>query len=139
MKVVDDEIRRLIDDMAETMYAAPSAVGLAATQVGVMLRVFVIDIAGEDEPSDLRTFINPEVTDATGTLTWEEGCLSVPWSDGRDPRRAEHVHVRALDRDGKPFELNAEGLPRRRHPARNRSPERRRDARQAERREAPPW
>jgi peptide deformylase len=105
---VNDEIRRLIDDMAETMYAAPG-VGLAANQVGVLLRVFVIDIANDDEPSDLRVFINPEITALVGTQTWEEGCLSFPGVT-EEIRRAEKVTVKALDRDGKPFELEAEGL-----------------------------
>jgi peptide deformylase len=105
---VTDEIRQLVDDMAETMYAAPG-VGLAANQVGVLLRVFVIDIADEDEPSDLRVFINPEVLEATGTQTWEEGCLSFPGVT-EEIRRAEHVKVRALGRDGAPFELEADGL-----------------------------
>ena len=108
VKVVDDEIRRLVDDMAETMYAAPG-VGLAANQVGVLLRVFVIDTSTEDEPSELRVFINPEIVDTSGTLVWEEGCLSFPGVT-EEIRRAEHVRVRALDRDGKPFELEADGL-----------------------------
>ncbi|HVW24293.1 MAG TPA: peptide deformylase [Polyangiaceae bacterium] len=108
VKEVTDEIRQLVDDMAETMYAAPG-VGLAATQIGVMLRVFVIDIAGEDEPSDLRVFINPEITETVGTQTWEEGCLSFPGVT-EEIRRAEQVTVRALDREGKPFELHADGL-----------------------------
>ncbi len=105
---VNDEIRRLVDDMAETMYAAPG-VGLAANQVGVLLRVFVIDISSDDEPSELRVFINPEIVDTTGTQVWEEGCLSFPGVT-EEIRRAERVRVRALDRDGKPFELEAEGL-----------------------------
>lgn len=105
---VTDEIRRLVDDMAETMYAAPG-VGLAANQVGVLLRVFVIDIAGEDEPSDLKVFINPEITKTEGTQTWEEGCLSFP-GVMEEIRRAERVKVKALGRDGKPFELDADGL-----------------------------
>jgi peptide deformylase len=108
VKEVNDEIRRLVDDMAETMYAAPG-VGLAANQVGVLLRVFVIDIANDDEPSDLRVFINPEITATVGTQTWEEGCLSFPGVT-EEIRRAEKVTVKALDRDGKPFELEAEGL-----------------------------
>jgi peptide deformylase len=105
---VDDEIRKLVDDMAETMYAAPG-VGLAANQVGVLLRVFVIDIASDDEPSDLKVFINPEIESSEGTQTWEEGCLSFPGVT-EEIRRAERVRVKALDRDGKPFELDAEGL-----------------------------
>ncbi len=108
VKAVTDDVRRLIDDMAETMYAAPG-VGLAANQVGVLLRVFVIDVAGEDEPSALRVFVNPELSEASGTQTWEEGCLSFPGVT-EEIRRAERVHVKALDRDGKPFELDADGL-----------------------------
>jgi len=87
VKEVTDEIRKLVDDMAETMYAAPG-VGLAANQVGVLLRVFVIDIANDDEPSDLKVFINPEITETTGTQTWEEGCLSFPGVT-EEIRRAE--------------------------------------------------
>jgi peptide deformylase len=108
VEVVTEEIQTLVDDMAETMYAAPG-VGLAANQIGVLLRVFVIDIAAEDEPSQLRVFINPEILETAGTLTWEEGCLSFPGVT-EEIRRAEHVRVRALGRDGKPFELEAEGL-----------------------------
>lgn len=105
---VDDSIRQLVEDMAETMYAAPG-VGLAATQIGVGLRVFVIDIAGEDEPSDLKAFINPELLELDGTQTWNEGCLSFP-GVSEEIKRAERVRVRALDVNGKPFELEAEGL-----------------------------
>ena len=105
---VDDSIRQLCEDMAETMYAAPG-VGLAATQIGVGLRVFVIDIAGEDEPSELRVFINPEIIDADGTQTWNEGCLSFP-GVSEEIKRAERVKVRALDANGKRFELEADGL-----------------------------
>jgi peptide deformylase len=105
---VDDSIRALIEDMAETMYDAPGC-GLAATQIGVALRVFVIDVAGEDEPSDLRAFVNPEILETEGTQSWEEGCLSFP-GVSEEVKRAEHVRVRALDADGKPFELEATGL-----------------------------
>jgi peptide deformylase len=108
VKEITDEIRKLVDDMAETMYAAPG-VGLAANQVGVLLRVFVIDIAAEDEPSELRVFINPEILATVGTQTWEEGCLSFPGVT-EEIRRAERVRVRALDREGKSFELEADGL-----------------------------
>src|ERR1051326_535407 len=74
----DAELRQLVDDMAETMYAAPG-VGLAAPQIGVSLRLFVIDVAtGEDAPSDLRTFINPEIIQNVGEISSEEGCLSFP-------------------------------------------------------------
>lgn len=105
---VTDEIRRLVDDMAETMYGALGC-GLAANQIGVNLRVFVIDIAGEDEPSDLRVFVNPEIVETEGVQTWQEGCLSFPGVT-EEIKRAERVRVRALGTDGKPFELRAEGL-----------------------------
>jgi peptide deformylase len=94
--------------MAETMYAA-NGCGLAATQVGRSERLFVIDIAGEDEPSDLKVFINAEIVDANGEQTWEEGCLSFPGASD-EIRRAERVRVRALDEQGQPFELEATGL-----------------------------
>jgi peptide deformylase len=105
---VTDELRRLIDDMAETMYAAPGC-GLAATQVGRNVRIFVIDTASEDEPSDLRVFVNPEIFAVEGNQTWNEGCLSFP-GVSEEIKRAERVRVRALGRDGKPFELDADGL-----------------------------
>jgi peptide deformylase len=105
---VTPEIQALVDDMAETMYAAPGC-GLAATQIGVKLRVFVVDCAEEDEPSDLRVFINPEIIEKDGQVVWSEGCLSFPGAR-EDIKRAERVKVRALDRSGKPFELEADGL-----------------------------
>lgn len=105
---VTAEIQALADDMAETMYAS-NGCGLAATQIGVALRIFVVDCAGEDEPSDLRVFINPEIVEADGTQVWSEGCLSFP-GVSEEIKRAEQVRVRALDRTGKPFELVADGL-----------------------------
>ncbi len=105
---IDDGIRKLIDDMAETMYAAPG-VGLAAPQIGESVRLFVIDIAAEDEPSDLHVFINPEIVAKDGKQCFREGCLSFPGVT-EEVERAATVTVRALDRDGKPFELAAEGL-----------------------------
>jgi peptide deformylase len=105
---VDDEIRALVDDMAETMYAAPG-VGLAATQLGVNKRVFVIDIAADNEPSELRVFINPEILELDGVQTWNEGCLSFP-GVSEEIKRAERVKVRALGVDGQPFVLEADGL-----------------------------
>ena len=108
VSAVDDDIRRLVDDMAETMYAAPG-VGLAATQVGVRKRIFVIDIASDDEPSDLKVFINPELFELTGTQIYTEGCLSFPGAS-EEIRRAATVKVRALDATGQPFEIEAEGL-----------------------------
>jgi peptide deformylase len=101
-------IQALVDDMAETMYAAPG-VGLAATQIGEPFQIFVIDIANEDEPSDLRVFVNPELLELDGELTWNEGCLSFPQAT-EEITRAARVRVRAVDRNGKTFELEAEGL-----------------------------
>ncbi len=108
VEVVDDEIRALVEDMAETMYDAPG-VGLAANQIGVLKRVFVIDIADEDEPSDLKVFINPEIIEKDGVQSWNEGCLSFP-GVAEEIKRAERVKVRALDAQGQPFELEADGL-----------------------------
>jgi peptide deformylase len=104
--VVDDRIRRLVRDMAETMYAAPG-IGLAATQVDVHERVLVIDIS--DDRKDLRVFINPEIIGKSGEAENEEGCLSVPGVYDF-VRRAERVKVRALNTEGEAFELEAEGL-----------------------------
>ena len=103
-----DELVKLIDDMAETMYAAPG-VGLAATQLGEPYQIFVIDVADAEEPSDLRVFVNPEILESDGTTTFEEGCLSFPGAR-EDIERAATVRVRAMDREGKAFELAAEGL-----------------------------
>jgi peptide deformylase len=105
---VTPEILTLVEDMAETMYDAPGC-GLAANQVGVALRIFVIDTATDEEPSDLRVFINPEILELDGQQTWEEGCLSFPGAT-EEIKRAERVKVRALDRDGKEFTLEASGL-----------------------------
>ena len=106
VKGVDERIRTLVDDMAETMYAAPG-IGLAATQVDVHERVIVIDIS--ETHDQLRVFINPEIVAQSGTEESEEGCLSVPGIFDKVVR-AERVTVRALDRDGKSFELDADGL-----------------------------
>ena len=105
---VTPEIERLIDDMAETMYAAPG-VGLAATQIGEKVRLFLVDISAEDEPSNLIVFINPEITKTDGEEVGPEGCLSFP-GISEDIKRAARVTVRALDRKGQPFELEADGL-----------------------------
>jgi peptide deformylase len=105
---VDGSILELVDDMAETMYDAPG-IGLAATQIGVAQRVCVIDVAGEDEPSDLKVFINPEILERDGQQTTEEGCLSFPGVH-EEIKRAARVKVRALGRDGQSFELEADGL-----------------------------
>ncbi len=106
--VLTPELVQLIDDMAETMYAAPG-VGLAATQIGEAWQLFVVDCAAEGEPSDFRVFINPEIVSTEGKTVTEEGCLSFP-SAREEVERAEKVRVRAQDRNGRWFELEAEGL-----------------------------
>lgn len=103
---VDEKIQRLIDDMAETMYEAPG-IGLAATQVDVHLQIIVIDIS--EGKNKLQVFINPVVKTKTGTQEYEEGCLSVP-GVYENVTRAEAVVIDALDRNGKPFTLEADGL-----------------------------
>lgn len=103
---VDDTVRKLTDDMLETMYAAPG-VGLAAVQINVPLRVIVIDIS-EHRDTPYR-FINPEIIEQSGDTELEEGCLSVP-GIYETVRRSEWVRVRALDREGASFELEADGL-----------------------------
>lgn len=104
--VVDDALRRLIDDMAETMYAA-HGIGLAATQIDYHRRLVVIDLS--EEHDDLLVLINPVITRKAGETVYEEGCLSVPGIYDK-VTRAETVTVEALDRDGQPFSLDAEGL-----------------------------
>ncbi|MDP3037791.1 MAG: peptide deformylase, partial [Rhodocyclaceae bacterium] len=103
---VDAGIRKLVADMAETMYAAPG-IGLAATQVNVHQRLLVLDIS--EDKSQLQVFINPEILSRDGECTGEEGCLSVP-GIYETVQRSERVRVRALDRDGQPFETDATGL-----------------------------
>lgn len=103
------ELKQLLDDMAETMYAAPG-VGLAAPQIGVSQRIFIIDVAaGDDEPSELRVFINPEFVERNGVTYYEEGCLSFPGVH-EEIKRAERVKVKAQDVTGETFELEADGL-----------------------------
>ena len=105
--VVDDEVRQLLDDMAETMYHAPG-IGLAATQIDVHLRVIVIDLS--ESRDQLLVFINPELMSASSELgSYEEGCLSVP-GVFEEVERPARITVRALDRNGQPFTLEAEGL-----------------------------
>lgn len=105
---VDDSIRRLLDDMAETMYAA-DGVGLAAPQVGVSKRVIVIDTSPRQPEQKLIHLVNPEIVKVEGKMTYTEGCLSIP-GEAEDVVRAAKVWVRALDYHGKPFELEADGL-----------------------------
>ena len=103
---VDDRIRKLINDMAETMYAAPG-IGLAATQVDVHERVLVIDIS--DGRDQLQAFVNPEIIESSGEAETEEGCLSVPGVFDK-VRRAERIKVRALNPQGGAFVLETDGL-----------------------------
>ncbi len=106
VEVVDDSIRTLVDDLFETMYEAPG-IGLAATQVDVHQRVIVMDLSAEkNEP---RCFINPEIIESEGVEQTEEGCLSVP-DIYETVERAERVKVRALDREGNEFTLDADDL-----------------------------
>src|SRR5262245_59989114 len=105
----DAELRQLVDDMAETMYAAPG-VGLAAPQIGVSLRLFVIDVAaGDGAPRQLRTFIHPEIIERSGDVSYIEGCLSFTRVH-EEIDRAERVKVRPQDIEGNSFELEADGL-----------------------------
>ena len=103
---VDDTVRKLIDDMAETMYEAPG-IGLAATQVDEHRQIIVIDIS--EERNDLKTFINPRLIKAEGVAEHEEGCLSVPGIFD-NVTRAEKITVEALDRNGKTFQMDADEL-----------------------------
>ncbi len=106
VSTVDDNIRQLLDDMAETMYAAPG-IGLAATQVDVHQRIIVVDVS--EDKTDLRALINPRVVEADGKTTYEEGCLSVP-GIYEEVERAEHIVVEALDRHGNNIRFEADGL-----------------------------
>jgi len=103
---VDDLIRRLIRDMAATMYAAPG-VGLAATQVDVHKQIIVIDVSPTHD--QLKVFINPEIVESRGSSDLEEGCLSVP-GVFEQVARAQWIKVRALNAEGERFELEADGL-----------------------------
>jgi peptide deformylase len=103
---VDASIRTLIDNMFETMYAAPG-IGLAATQVNVHQQLLVLDIS--EEHNQPLVFINPEIIAHEGSQTYQEGCLSVPGIFA-DVKRHNEITVRALDRNGKSFELRADGL-----------------------------
>jgi len=111
VETIDSDLCRLIDDMVETMRAAPG-VGLAANQVGVPFQVAVIDIGDHEEEGKkhpLVVLINPEVLSQEGTVVAEEGCLSVP-DFTEKVKRAARIKVRAKDRSGKTFELDADGL-----------------------------
>lgn len=105
---VTDATVQLISDMLETMYAAPG-VGLAATQVGVLQRIVVLDVDHENPRTNVYKLVNPFITHSEGQLVWEEGCLSVV-DFTAEVRRAEHVQVVALDEHGKERTIEAEGL-----------------------------
>ncbi len=108
VKLFDAALQRLIDDMFETMYDAPG-VGLAATQVAVPLRLAVMDTGNEETGPQQRVMINPEIIDPSDKEEMEEGCLSVP--DYKDKvQRYARLRLKALDRHGKPYELEADGL-----------------------------
>lgn len=106
IKNVDSALKRLIDDMAETMYEAPG-IGLAATQVNHHIQLIVIDTS--ESKDDLLVLINPKITHKDGEQQFDEGCLSVP-GVYETVTRAQHITVEALGRDGKPYKLKAEGL-----------------------------
>lgn len=103
----DESLERLVQDMAETMYASPG-VGLAAPQVGVSRRLFVVDISSPRQ-EQLLVFVNPEIIEREGEITWEEGCLSFP-DVHTDVQRTKRIVVRAQDAAGAGFELEAEDL-----------------------------
>jgi peptide deformylase len=105
---VTDATVQLISDMLETMYAAPG-VGLAATQVGVLQRIVVLDVDHENPRTNIYKLVNPVITHSEGQLVWEEGCLSVV-DFTAEVRRAKHVQVVALDEHGKERTIEAEGL-----------------------------
>jgi peptide deformylase len=105
---IDEEIRRLVADMAETMYAAPG-IGLAAPQVGRHLRIVVIDITPPPQPKNLLVLINPEIVAGDGEITWEEGCLSVP-ELSEEVKRKKQVTVRYQNLEGENCAITGEDL-----------------------------
>ncbi|MDD3761824.1 MAG: peptide deformylase [Nevskiales bacterium] len=108
VRVFDDALQTLIDDMFETMYDAPG-VGLAANQVGVAKRLAVMDCSGDKAAPEPMVIINPEIFDTSDLEVMEEGCLSVPGIADK-VKRFNHLKMRALDRNGNSFEIEAEGL-----------------------------
>ena len=106
---VDEDLQKLMDDMLETMYAAPG-IGLAAIQVGVPKRVIVLDLSSRDEKKDPMYFVNPEIVNKSEiNSTYEEGCLSVP-GQFAEIDRPEKCHIKYLDYYGQPKEIQAEGM-----------------------------
>ncbi|MGQ4806868.1 Peptide deformylase 1 [Candidatus Entotheonellaceae bacterium PAL068K] len=108
VETFNDELQQLLDDMVETMYAAPG-IGLAASQVGISLQLFVVDLTGGHDPQALMTFINPEIISTAGRIREDEGCLSVPGLSGATPR-AERIRLRGTNRAGELVEIEGEGL-----------------------------
>ena len=106
IEVVDNSIRKLVDDMAETMYSAPG-IGLAATQVDHHIQLILVDIL--ETKDDLNVLINPQIIEASGHQEYQEGCLSVP-DVFELVKRAERIKVKALNYQGKSFEIEADGL-----------------------------
>ncbi len=105
---IDGDLQKLIDDMVDTMYAAPG-VGLAANQVGVSKRLIIVDLSVGKRPEELHIFINPEIVEVEGEITEEEGCLSIP-DFVEMVRRPERIKLRYLDRNGEEREMWGEGL-----------------------------
>lgn len=106
---IDGKIQQLIDDMADTMYYAQNAIGLASNQVGEPCRIIMFDTSAKDEANDLVVLINPEIIEADGLIVNEEGCLSVI-DYHADVKRSERVTVKGVDREGNPITLKKEGL-----------------------------
>jgi peptide deformylase len=106
VQAVDDDVRALIRDLVETMYAAPG-IGLAANQIGVSKRVCVVDPSAGDTPGELKVFVNPRIEEVSGSEIGEEGCLSFP-DITLDIERGTRVRVSALDQEGRPFTLEAD-------------------------------
>jgi len=105
---IDDTLQHLIDDMIQTMYDAPG-IGLAAPQIGVSLRLFVVDVTSGRDANALMTFINPEIVKTEGRTQEDEGCLSLPGVYGPTPR-ATQVGVRGTNRQGETVQVEGEGL-----------------------------
>ena len=105
---IDDTVRQLVCNMAETMYAAPG-VGLAAPQVGIPLRLAVLDVTKANEPKDLLVLINPEIVASEGECSWEEGCLSIP-DCNEEVKRLKKVSVRFQNLEGRETTVTAEDL-----------------------------
>jgi len=109
IETVDDNIRAQADDMLETMYDAPG-IGLAASQIGILNRIFVLDVAKEDAPKEPMVFINPEIVwSSDDTSVYQEGCLSIP-DYFEDVERPAEVTLKFLNREGSEQEIKADGL-----------------------------